>query len=109
MRAVGQRTTAIVRDYGVTVDVVPSTFRSAGLVQDVKPVGSGSAVEIARSAPGSDVSIHYKEFAEDCLKSSKVTSGASNPATCRPVPGRKTSTSLLNRRHREISRDSYSV
>lgn len=53
--AIGQQTAAELRNYGVTVDVVPSTFTSTGLVDELAPEVDRSTVEIARSAHGSKV------------------------------------------------------
>lgn len=61
--AVGQKTASTLRDYGVSVDVVPSTFTSAGLVEELAAEVDGSTVEIARSAHGSDVLIQGLETA----------------------------------------------
>ncbi len=61
--AVGQQTASALRDSGVAVDVVPSTFTSAGLVDELATEISGATVEIARSAHGSKVLIHGLESA----------------------------------------------
>ncbi|WP_160135587.1 uroporphyrinogen-III synthase [Halococcus salsus] len=53
--AVGQQTASTLRDSGVAVDIMPSTFTSAGLVDELATEVNGSTVEIARSAHGSDV------------------------------------------------------
>lgn len=55
--AVGQQTASALRDYGISVDIVPSTFTSAGLVEELTAEVDGSTVEIARSTHGSDVLI----------------------------------------------------
>ncbi|WP_049972766.1 uroporphyrinogen-III synthase [Haladaptatus cibarius] len=61
--AVGQQTASALRVYGHSVDVVPSTFTSAGLVEELAAEVSGATVEIARSAHGSDVLIQGLEAA----------------------------------------------
>ncbi|WP_227357237.1 uroporphyrinogen-III synthase [Haladaptatus salinisoli] len=53
--AVGQQTASALQDYGVSVDVVPSTFTSTCLVEELAVEVDGSTVEIVRSAHGSDV------------------------------------------------------
>lgn len=55
--AVGQQTASALRDNGIRVDIVPSTFTSAGLVEELTAEVVGASVEIARSAHGSDVLI----------------------------------------------------
>lgn len=61
--AVGQQTASALRDYGMPVDIVPSTFTSAGLVEELATKVDGSTVEIARSAHGSEVLIQGLEAA----------------------------------------------
>jgi uroporphyrinogen-III synthase len=61
--AVGQQTASALRDYGVPVDIVPSTFTSVGLVEELAAEVDESTVEIARSAHGSDVLIRGLEAA----------------------------------------------
>lgn len=61
--AVGQQTATALRDRGNTVDVVPSTFTSTGLVEALSDVIKGATVEVARSAHGSDVLIQGLEEA----------------------------------------------
>ncbi|MGZ0747219.1 uroporphyrinogen-III synthase [Haloparvum sp. AD34] len=51
--AIGRQTAAAVRNYGYSVDVLPSTFTSAGLVEELSNEVGGQFVEIARSAHGS--------------------------------------------------------
>ncbi|SFT03632.1 uroporphyrinogen-III synthase [Halostagnicola kamekurae] len=64
--AVGRHTAAALRDYGYSVDVIPSTFTSTGLVEELTDVVEGETVEIARSAHGSDVLIQgLKEAGAD--------------------------------------------
>lgn len=63
MCAVGQQTASALRDYGVPVDIVPSTFTSAGLVEELAAEVDGSTVEIARSAHGSEVLVQGLEAA----------------------------------------------
>lgn len=52
--AVGHQTATALRDHGYSVDVVPSTFSSKGLVEELANEVNGKTVEIARSAHGSD-------------------------------------------------------
>ncbi|SFL32698.1 uroporphyrinogen-III synthase [Halogranum rubrum] len=59
--AVGERTASALQACGVSVDIVPSTFTSAGLVEELAGEVDGSTVEIARSAHGSDVLIQGLE------------------------------------------------
>ncbi|SDN15958.1 uroporphyrinogen-III synthase [Halogranum gelatinilyticum] len=61
--AVGQQTASALRDDGIPVDIVPSTFTSTGLVEELAAEVDGSTVEIARSAHGSDVLIQGLETA----------------------------------------------
>ena len=61
--AVGPQTATALRNYGITVDVVPSTFTSAGLVAELSAEVDGSTVEVARSAHGSHVLINGLEAA----------------------------------------------
>lgn len=55
--AVGHRTATALQDYGYSADVIPSTFTSTGLVEELADEVEGETVEIARSAHGSDVLI----------------------------------------------------
>ncbi|RBI59773.1 uroporphyrinogen-III synthase [halophilic archaeon] len=60
---VGQQTASALRYYGVPVDIVPSTYTSTGLVEELAAEVDESTVEIARSAHGSDVLIQGLEAA----------------------------------------------
>ncbi|WP_248910277.1 uroporphyrinogen-III synthase [Halocatena marina] len=53
--AVGRQTATALRNWGYSVDVIPSTFTSAGLVEELADKVEERTVEIARSAHGSDV------------------------------------------------------
>jgi len=53
--AVGEQTATALRNQGYSVDVVPSTFTSTGLVDELSADVEGQTVELARSAHGSDV------------------------------------------------------
>ncbi|ELY99987.1 MULTISPECIES: uroporphyrinogen-III synthase [Natrialbaceae] len=53
--AVGDQTATALRNHEYSVDVVPSTFTSAGLVNELSAGVDGQTVELARSAHGSDV------------------------------------------------------
>ncbi|WP_135663835.1 uroporphyrinogen-III synthase [Halorhabdus rudnickae] len=53
--AIGEPTAAALREHGISVDVVPETFSSTGLVDALGDSVDGSRVEIARSDHGSDV------------------------------------------------------
>ncbi|MFC6722906.1 uroporphyrinogen-III synthase [Halobium palmae] len=55
--AVGQQTASALRDYDVPVNIVPATFTSQGLVEELAAKVDGATVEIARSAHGSEVLI----------------------------------------------------
>ncbi|MFD1643652.1 uroporphyrinogen-III synthase [Halohasta litorea] len=55
--AVGHQTATALRNCGYSVDVIPSTFTSTGLVEELADEVEGNTVEIARSAHGSDVLI----------------------------------------------------
>jgi uroporphyrinogen-III synthase len=59
--AIGRQTATAVRDRGYSVDVLPATSTSAGLVEELSDDVDGQTVEIARSAYGSDVLIHGLE------------------------------------------------
>lgn len=61
--AVGRQTAAALRNRGYTVDVVPTTFTSTGLVEELSDAVEGATVEIARSAHGSEVLIRGLEEA----------------------------------------------
>lgn len=61
--AVGQKTATELRNRGYSVDVVPSTFTSAGLIEELSDGVDGQTVEIARSAHGSDVLVRGLEAA----------------------------------------------
>ncbi|WP_277543575.1 uroporphyrinogen-III synthase [Haloarcula laminariae] len=61
--AVGRQTATALRNRGYTVDVLPSTFTSTGLVEELSDAVEGATVEIARSAHGSDVLIRGLEEA----------------------------------------------
>lgn len=56
--AVGQKTAAALRERDYSVDVVPSTATSRGLVEALSDEVGGHTVEIARSAHGSEILIH---------------------------------------------------
>lgn len=53
--AVGDQTATALRNRGYSVGVVPSTFTSTGLVDELSADVKGQTVELARSAHGSDV------------------------------------------------------
>jgi uroporphyrinogen-III synthase len=53
--AVGQRTASALQNRGYSVDVLPETYTSSGLVEELSDSIYGQTVEIARSAHGSDV------------------------------------------------------
>ncbi len=53
--AVGDQTATALRSRGYAVDIVPSTFTSTGLVDELSADVEGQTVELARSAHGSDV------------------------------------------------------
>ncbi|WP_129113971.1 uroporphyrinogen-III synthase [Halegenticoccus tardaugens] len=55
--AVGRQTATALRGCGYSADVIPSTFTSTGLVEELADEVEGKTVEIARSAHGSDVLI----------------------------------------------------
>lgn len=61
--AVGHQTATALRNRGYSVDVVPSSFTSAGLVEELADEIEGQTVEIARSAHGSNVLIDGLEEA----------------------------------------------
>ncbi|QLH82082.1 uroporphyrinogen-III synthase [Halosimplex pelagicum] len=61
--AVGDQTATALHNRGYSVDVVPSTFTSAGLVDELSAEVEGQTVEIARSAHGSDVLVEGVEAA----------------------------------------------
>jgi uroporphyrinogen-III synthase len=61
--AVGRQTSTALRNSGYSVDVIPVTFTSAGLVKELSDEVEGKTVEIARSAHGSDVLIQGLEEA----------------------------------------------
>lgn len=61
--AVGQTTAAALRKRNYSVDVVPSTATSRGLVEALADEVAGQTVEIARSAHGSEVLINELEDA----------------------------------------------
>jgi uroporphyrinogen-III synthase len=64
--AVGRQTATALRDQGYSVDIIPSTFTSAGLVEELADDVEGKTVEIARSAHGSDVLVQgLKEAGAD--------------------------------------------
>lgn len=53
--AVGRQTATALQKYNYTVGILPSTFTSQGLVNELSGEVAGRTVEIARSAHGSDV------------------------------------------------------
>ncbi|MES3160163.1 MAG: uroporphyrinogen-III synthase [Halorubrum sp.] len=53
--AIGPSTAAAAREAGWTVDIVPETYTSAGLVAALRGRVDGAVVEVARSDHGSDV------------------------------------------------------
>lgn len=53
--AVGQRTASALQNQRYSVDVLPKTYTSSGLVEELSGSVDGHTVEIARSAHGSDV------------------------------------------------------
>ncbi len=53
--AIGERTAAMLREYGCDVDIVPDEFSSQGLVSVLTDRVDGESVEVARSDHGSDV------------------------------------------------------
>jgi uroporphyrinogen-III synthase len=61
--AVGRQTATALRNQGYSVDVVPSTFTSGGLVEELADEVEGKTVEIARSAHGSNVLVRGLEEA----------------------------------------------
>jgi len=61
--AVGDQTATALRNRGYSVDVIPSTFTSAGLVDELAADIDGQTVELARSAHGSDVLVEGLEAA----------------------------------------------
>ncbi|RBI59362.1 uroporphyrinogen-III synthase [halophilic archaeon] len=61
--AVGRETAAALRSLGYSVEIVPSTFTSEGLVEELSTKVDGQTVEIARSAHGSEVLIQGLEDA----------------------------------------------
>ncbi|WP_254544843.1 uroporphyrinogen-III synthase [Halomarina pelagica] len=61
--AIGRQTATALRNREYSVDVVPSTFTSAGLVEELADEVEGKTVEIARSAHGSDVLVRGLEEA----------------------------------------------
>ena len=61
--AVGNQTASALRDSGFSVDIVPSTFTSTGLVRELSGEIEGDTIEIARSAHGSDVLVKGLEAA----------------------------------------------
>lgn len=62
--AVGRQTAIALRNRGYSVDVIPSTFTSTGLVERLADEVEEQTVEIARSAHGSDVLIQGLEAAD---------------------------------------------
>lgn len=62
--AVGQQTAAALRTYGYPVDVVPSTYTSAALVEELSADVRSKTVELARSAHGSDVLVRGLKAAD---------------------------------------------
>ncbi|MFD1635213.1 uroporphyrinogen-III synthase (plasmid) [Haloplanus ruber] len=70
--AVGDQTATALRNQGYSVDIVPSTFTSTGLVDELSTDVEGQTVELARSAHGSEVLVEGLEAAgaivsETCL------------------------------------------
>lgn len=61
--AVGRQTSAALRRQGYSVDIIPPTFTSKGLVEELSTKIDGRTVEIARSAHGSEVLIQGLEEA----------------------------------------------
>jgi len=61
--AVGDQTATTLRNRGYSVDVVPSTFTSAGLVDELAAEVENQTIELARSAHGSDVLVEGLEAA----------------------------------------------
>ncbi|WP_188884060.1 uroporphyrinogen-III synthase [Halarchaeum grantii] len=61
--AVGPQTATALREREYSVNVVPSTFTSAGLVEELSDHVEGQTIEIARSAHGSNVLIQGLEEA----------------------------------------------
>ncbi|RKD88568.1 uroporphyrinogen-III synthase [Halopiger aswanensis] len=61
--AVGRQTATALQNHGYSVDVLPSTFTSEGLVKELAGEVEGNTVEIVRSAHGSDVLIQGLEDA----------------------------------------------
>ncbi|MFC6837344.1 uroporphyrinogen-III synthase [Halomarina ordinaria] len=53
--AIGDRTAAVLREHGYSVDVVPAEFSSSGLVATLRDRIDGARVEVARSDHGSPV------------------------------------------------------
>jgi len=61
--AIGRQTATALRERGYSVDVIPSTFTSSGLVEELSDNVDGQSIEIARSAHGSGVLIKELEEA----------------------------------------------
>ncbi|AGB31692.1 uroporphyrinogen-III synthase [Natrinema pellirubrum DSM 15624] len=61
--AVGDQTETALRNRGYSVDVVPPTFTSTGLVDELAAEVEGQTVELARSVHGSDVLVEGLEAA----------------------------------------------
>ncbi len=61
--AVGDQTATALCNRGYSVDIVPSTFTSTGLVDELSTEVEGQTVELARSAHGSEVLVEGLEAA----------------------------------------------
>lgn len=61
--AVGRQTATALRNRGYSVNVIPTMFTSAGLVEELADEVEGQTVEIAQSVHGSDVLIQGLEEA----------------------------------------------
>jgi uroporphyrinogen-III synthase len=61
--AVGEQTATALRNQGYSVGVVPSTFTSTGLVDELAAEVKDQTIELARSAHGSDVLVEGLEAA----------------------------------------------
>jgi uroporphyrinogen-III synthase len=61
--AIGETTAGALREAGYTVDIVPETFTSAGLVDRLDGAVAGARVEVARSDHGSAVLLDGLEAA----------------------------------------------
>jgi uroporphyrinogen-III synthase len=61
--AIGETTAGALREAGYTVDIVPETFTSAGLVDRLEAEVAGARVEVARSDHGSAVLLDGLEAA----------------------------------------------